>query len=299
MSPVTNHDAAPTPEADGVGTLLGNAIRDIGIPSCPAILNQINAEMAKAEPDFRYIDRIICSDVSLAASLIAIANSPFFGFRKRVRSVSEALQMLGLGVAGRAIAGLILRKLFPPTPSLERFWHASACIARLSGWVARKVPIAIKVRPDDAYTFGLFRDCGIPVLLRRFAEYPAVLKKANEEKELGFVAVEQSLCPTNHAAVGCLLAQSWWLPDEISLAIRHHHDQQLLDQGTASKLPAITLGLIATVQFSEYLFQRHTGLSQTREWDKLGATCLWLLDIGAEDLPRILEECAGVVADEH
>lgn len=294
-----NGAMASETDSDRVGALLANTIRDIGIPPCPAILNQINAEMSKDEPDFKQLDCIICSDVSLAASLIAMANSPFFGLRTRVRSPKEALVMLGLSTASRTIAGLMLRKVFPPTPYLEQFWHSSASIARLGGWVAKNVRSSVKVRTDDAYTFGLFRDCGIPILMRRFTEYADVIKRSKNEKELSFIELEQTVCPINHAAVGCLLAQSWWLPDDICLAIRHHHDHQLLEQGSDLTLPSTTLGLIAVVQLAEHLFQYHTGLSQGQEWHKLGAACLRLLDIDEGDLAAIYEESAPAVAGEE
>lgn len=286
--------SASDADSSRVGTLLESAIRDIGIPPCPAILEKINTEMRKDEPDFRHLTRIINSDVGIAAGLIAIANSPFFGFRNRARSVDEALLMLGLAVASRAIAGIILRKLFPLTPSLERFWHASACIARLSGWLAQQDRQGIKIRADDAYTFGLFRDSGIPMLLKRFSHYPEVLKNANAEKELSFTAVEEASCSTNHAVVGGLLAQSWWLPDDICLAIRYHHDYSLPEPGSRSVLPPTSRGLIATALLAEHLFQHHTGLSPTQEWPKGGPVCLRLLGLTDEDLPRLYDESATI-----
>lgn len=297
MTGEINSDRAMMPNADSarVGSQLEKAIRDIGIPPCPAILDQINIEMHKDEPDFKYLTRIISSDVGIAAGLIAIANSPFFGSRNRVRSVNEALIMLGLAVASRAIAGLILHKLFPLTPRLERFWHASACIARLSGWLAQQSHHVIKVRADDAYTFGLFRDCGIPMLLKRFDHYPEVLRKANMDQENGFTEVEEALCSTNHALIGGLLAQSWWLPDDICLAIRHHHDYEQLKQGSQSILSPTTRGLIATALLAEHLFQHHTGLSQTREWLKGEDACLHLLKLSDEDLNRLYNESAPII----
>jgi HD-like signal output (HDOD) protein len=286
-------------EAPRVATLLESAIRDIGIPSRPSILDRINTEMHKDEPDFHHLAHIIASDVGLGAGLISIANSPYFGFRGRARSVNEALMMLGLDVASRAIAGMILRKLFPPSPALDRFWHASAIIARLSGWLAQQTGNGGRVRADDAYTFGLFRDCGIPILLNRFPNYPTVLKNANGERELSFTAVEEKECPTNHAVLGSMLAQSWWLPEEICLAIRHHHDYATLGQREgATVVPAASLGLIATAQFSEHLLQHHTGLSKTQEWDKAGAVCLELLKIDDKDMQAIYEESAFVIANE-
>ena len=295
MSPDTQNSTVAEQDAASVGTLLANAIRDIGIPPCPAILIQINTEMSKDVPDLKYLDRVISSDVSLAAGLIAIANSPFFGFRNRVRSVREALQMLGLVVASRTIAGLIIQKVFPPSPSLERFWHASACIARLSGWLAQHCRAGLKVRPDDAYTFGLFRDCGIPILMRRFDDYAETLKRANGEQERGFTEIEQISHPTNHAAVGSLLAQSWWLPDETCLAIRHHHDRPL---APCQGLQTAALGLIAIVQLAEHLFQHHSGLSQTQEWHKLGPDCLRLLKLEEADLEALYVDCAELASNQ-
>ena len=125
-------------------------------------------------------------------------------------------------------SSLILRKVFPASLHLERFWDASARIARLSGWLAKRVGHN-KLRQDDAYTFGLFRDCGIPVLLMRFPGYNKVLAAANAEAQQSFTAIEDAQLPTNHAMVGCLLAQSWWLPEETCLAIRHHHDAAVIE----------------------------------------------------------------------
>lgn len=278
-----------------VGFLLENAIRDIGIPPCPSILEQINVEMARDEPDLRHLDHFISSDVALASGLIAIANSPFFGFRRHVRSVNEALQMLGLSVAARAIGGLILRKLFPPSLSLQRFWHASAAIARLGGWLAQNLASAQRVPPEDAYTFGLFRDCGIPILMKRNPDYADVLKRANQETQRSFTEVERSLFPVDHAEVGCRLARGWWLPEDLCLAIRHHHDRRALEQSTLS--PGI-LRLIATAQVAEHLFQQRTDLSPTQEWAKLGPTCLQLLELAEEDLPRLHEQSAHVFASD-
>ena len=280
-----------------VDALLENAVRDIGIPPRPAILDRISFEMSKEEPDLMHLSKLISSDVALAAGLIATANSPYFGFRRRVRTVRETLMMLGLDVASRAVAGLVLRKLFPASVALERFWDASACIARLSGWLAQHPEHGVRIRADEAYTFGLFRDCGIPVMMRRFANYHEVLKTANDAKDLDFTAVEEASCPSNHVVIGYLLAQSWRLPEETCLAIRHHHDYRaLLEPCNATRLAVATQGLIATVHLAEHLYQHHTGLSQTQEWIKGGEVCLRLLDISDARLEQLTDACLPIVA---
>ena len=278
-------------------SLMEGSLRDIGIPPRPAILERISSEMLREEPDYKRLATIIGADVALSAGLIKTANSPFFGYRIRARTINEALMLLGLDVASRALAGIILRRVFPNSLHLERFWDASARIARVSGWLARRVGNH-KLRPDDAYTFGLFRDCGIPVLMMRFPEYKGILARANSEEELGFTAIEEVQLPTNHAIVGCMLAHSWWLPEEIYLAIRYHHDPKVI--ATPSIPPPLTSRYrIAISQFAEHLVQRHTGLSHTREWPKLGEACLKLLDIAEDDIEDILAEAVPVIAAEE
>ncbi len=283
-----------TPSPTPLDRMVEQTVIDLGIPPCPAILRRFMVEAEKDEPDYHRLASIICSDVSLSASLIKTANSPYFGVRQRVRSVNEALVILGLNTASRAVAGIILRKSFPTVPNLERFWDASSRFARLSGWLAQQLN-DLRIPPEDAYTFGLFRDCGIPVLLKRLPSYESVLQSANNEAELGFTMVEDDVLPTNHAIVGCVLAQSWWLPEEICLSIRHHHDQPVL-AATSSPPPLITRKLIAVTQLAEHLVQQQLGLSLTHEWDKLGATCLKLLDIDQARLEALALEAAPVIA---
>jgi HD-like signal output (HDOD) protein len=251
--------------------------------------------MQKEEPNFTHLSNLISADVGLSAGLIKITNSPFFGFRSRVRSVKEALMVLGLDVASRAIAGIALRNAFPHLQHLERFWDSSARIARLSGWLAQRV--TNNLRPDDAYTFGLFRDVGIPILLARFPGYYGVLAEANHEAKSSFTAIEDTHLPTNHAVVGCLLAQSWWLPEETSISIRHHHDVSVLD--TPSIPPSLnSRNLIAVAQFAEFLLQQQTKLSYTQEWPKLGPSCLRLLNISEADMKSLLVEAKSIIEAE-
>lgn len=280
-------------DSSRIPELLESTLRDIGIPPRPVILDRISAEMRKEDPNFKQLALVIGSDVGLAAGLISLANSPYFGFRGRVRSVNEALMMLGLNVTSRAIAGLVFRQTFPVTPLLIRFWDSSASIARLSGWLAQHLKNT-HIRAEDAYTFGLFRDCGIAVLIKRYAEYPAILKKANEEPQLPFTAVEETAYPTNHAVVGCLLAQGWWLPEEICLAIRHHHEYPPSGQQN----PAAR-NMIALAQVAEHLFQQHTGLCETREWEKASKFCLDQLGLDPESLFQLYESSAEVATTEE
>lgn len=261
--------------ATAVNSLLGRSILDIGIPPCPVILDKFISEARKDEPDLSRLAAIIGTDVGISAGLIKTANSPYFGVRQRVRSVNEALTMLGFKTASRAVSGLILHNTFPNVRNLERFWDTSARVAQISGWLAQKMNIR-GLSADDSYTFGLFRDCGIPVLLGHYPQYEQVLVCANNDAEREFTEIEDASLPTNHAMVGCILAQNWWLPEEICLAIRNHHSLVVLESAN-SNLPLLSLQLIATAQLAEHIVQHQLKLCMTQEWTKLGAACQKIL----------------------
>ncbi|WP_300451582.1 HDOD domain-containing protein [Accumulibacter sp.] len=277
-----------------VDLFLERMLKDLDVPPRPLIIDRIKAEMDSDRPNLQRIGQLISVDVGLAAGLIQSVNSAYFGFRKRARSVHDALLMLGLDVASRAIATLSLRRAFPVNNRLERFWGASAQIAVLSGWLAQKTPHR-RVQANDAYTYGLFRDTGIAMLLLRFPTYRQTLERANADCERAFTTVEQQDFPTDHAMIGCLLARDWWLPEEICLAIRHHHDHSAIDL-TDSGLPVASRHLVAISQTAEHLVQQLTGGSRTEEWQKLGGSCLRLLELVDTDLYQLHTEAKSLLA---
>jgi HD-like signal output (HDOD) protein len=273
-----------------VDDLLEQNIQMIDIPPRPTIIDRIRSAMNEEVPNFKFVGQLVNADVSLAAGLIKTANSPYFGYQSRARSVNEALMILGLDVTCRAIATISLRQAFPNSAHYERFWDASARIAALSGWLVRHVRRP-KLRPDDAYTYGLFRDCGIVILLRRFPHYKDTLARANYDAELAFTAVEQQDFPSDHATIGCLLAQNWWLSDDICQAIRYHHNRSAIEL-FESGLPLLSRYLVAISQLAEHLLQKVSGESHTEEWTKLGPSCLQLLNLEEADLPELYEKAS-------
>jgi HD-like signal output (HDOD) protein len=268
-------------------------IKDLGIPPRPVILDRFKDEMRKDSPNFLRLSEIISADVSLSAALMKVVNSAYFGLRRKVDSIGDALNMLGLEASSRAITAACLREAFPSTPVLERFWNASAQVAALSGWLAKDKHKFI-IRPDVAYTFGLFRDIGIAILLIRYPHYVQTLARANQEPERSFTDVEQCDFLTDHARVGYVLAMNWNLPEDICLGIRWHHDLLAIDQPDY-EVTSASRYLIATSQTAEYILQCITGLSSTMEWKKLGPACLRILRLSEHELPAICEAGADIL----
>lgn len=275
------------------------ALRENGIPPRPTAIEAIVNEMRKEEPDLHLLEHALRSDVAVAAGIFKIVNSAYFGLQRHVRSVMEALVVMGLKTAGQTVACVCLHSAFPGV-RLERFWDASVRVAELSGWLVctKQWP---GVRSEDAYTYGLFRDCGIAVLLQRMPSYVDVLRHANGEHERPFTSVEEDVLPVSHAHVGVMLTRTWWLPAEITEAIRFHHNVSVIEPHAVmgreeQGVPSSRCGaLIAVSQLADYLYQTISGMGKNCEWDKLGGACLRQLAIPTTELPDLLRQAERVL----
>ncbi len=257
-------------------------LQGVDIPPCPAVLIELDAELKKEAPDQRDIARLVSKDVALSGQLMRIANSPGFSNGRKLTSILQALNVLG----NQQIFNLLVSQLMKAAlsdsngVSMERFWETSAQTARLSAELARRLQC---VRPDVAYTFGLFHDCGIPLIMKRFPQFREVLAEANAAEEFKFTEIEDKALGTNHAVVGYFLARRWHLPDFVSEGILYHHDYSVIARpGSVSDGAR---GLIAISVLAEHIIRLHSKGDGEHEWAKAApAACQYFqLSLGAVD----------------
>lgn len=267
--------------------------RSVGIPPCPAILTGLVAEMRSEDPDFPKIAKLIGTDVALAATMLKTVNSPFYGLPQKISSIQQALALLGLRNVSHLVTRLLLQQAFPvgDGEAMERYWESSSSIAVILAWLARKTK---KLDRDDAYTYGLFRDCGIPVMMMNFTDHPEILDAAYNDPARVLSEIENEQLGIDHAGVGAELAESWHLSAATCAAIRHHHDYAVLGGGDAVPLQSflmIALGVIA-----ERLYRDHCGDSPGVEWQRAGAAALQAVGLGEEELGEFSADIDEVLA---
>lgn len=220
----------------------------IDIPPCPAILLELSAETKKDHPDFDKMEQLIQKDIGLSATLLKTVNSPFYGLRSKIGSVKQAIGLLGLSMITTTVYGLVIRNSFPDgnREFMEKFWDQSAREAMACSFMAGRIG---GINREDAYTFGLFVNSGIPVLMKKYPDYKESYEAAVSSTDKKFTEIEDDVHGIDHATIGCMLTRSWNLPDCISSAVRVHHEFSLLDNPSAKLSPDcqnfVALGLLA------------------------------------------------------
>lgn len=263
-------------------------VKSVGIPTRPGILLDLEKEVKKDDPDFRQIEHLVVSDVGLSAALLKTINSPFYATRNKATTIRQAISILGLSTLSRLVTGLVVRNLLSPPGqiSMERFWDASAKIAVTSSYLAKQLPGMDK---DEAYTFGLFQDCGIPVLMQKFPDYKQTLGLANEALDRKFTDIEEERYQTNHATVGYILTKSWNLPANLSNAIRFHHEYSQISESESS-LSVESQNLVALALLAEHIIQTNSGRPKSVEWSKAGPRALEHLGLSDDEFDEIVAD---------
>lgn len=272
------------------GAELEEAVKNIGIPPCPAILTKLLREMREDEPDLNKVGELIGSDLSLSAAMLKTVNSPFYGLRAKVGSVHQALNLIGLQNAGQLVTGLLLRDAFQggSSKAMDDFWESSSAIALINAGLARKLKI---VDREEAYTFALFRDSGALAMLIGVDQYRPTMPGARTEAGVSVTEAENKRYAMDHAVTGYYLTKGWLLPEPVCEAVLRHHEHAALREGklqvTPSGLKHITLALA-----SEWLYVTRTLGGTCQEWQEGGAFALETLGHSEADLIAAVEELA-------
>lgn len=275
-------------------------LKDLTIPPRPQVVALLFEEMSRDVPDLNRISKTIASDLGLAGGVLKVANSPLMGLTRKATTVAQAVNLLGLRQASSIATGIAIRHAIggSSSPAMEKFWSDTERVALISSYLARSeqeaqigahVARALRgLRADEAYTYALFHDCGIPLLLQRFPQYVKTLKDARESVDTPFWKVEEDQIGTHHGAVGYFLARSWGLPQELGHAILSHHDAKAMDAD--SGLAPASRNFIGVGHLAEFISSAtYSGIDEA-EWECFKEPILRHFGLDEEALVELVDE---------
>ncbi len=259
---------------------LDRILQGVRIPSMPDLLLEAQDEVRQRDPDQARLAGIISKDLALSAAVLRTVNSPFFGLRNQVTSVRQALVLLGIGCVMNLVTAHALRQAMADTAvAMPRFWDTAMEVARLCASLAQRLS---DIPPDEAYTAGLFHNCGIPLLAQRFPHYKDILREANASPDRELTQVEESHLDTDHAVVGYFVAHTWMLPDDVALLVRHHHElAEFLGEDTPSGRPWETM--LCILAMANHTHHVHRGDKEDLEWARNRHRVLDYLALSEDD----------------
>ncbi|MDX1764728.1 MAG: HDOD domain-containing protein [bacterium] len=195
------------------------------LPTIPATLSKILEIIQDPGSGARDLEMVVVRDPAIAAKVMAIANSPFYGFKQKVVELSHAISLIGFNAVKNVAIGLSVFSCFddpysPLSSRIREIYLHSFAVAFSADKLAR-YSMVCPVEP--AFLCGLLHDVGKMVLIKLLdLNYNNILEIAQDKKE-EVASVEIEVLGLDHADAGAWLIGQWGLPDVLVEAVRDHH----------------------------------------------------------------------------
>lgn len=202
-------------------TDLRNRIEKLGdLPTLPHVVQRLAAMIGRPTVSTEEIGAIIEKDQVLAAKVLRLANSPFYGFPSRIGSVAHAVIVLGFNVVkGLTLCASALSIM--KDAGMDQLWRHSLGVAITANLLAARLGIK---NPEELFVAGLLHDIGKVVLYVKWPEVGACIKDASKAGgDRSLFELEQELMGLSHADIGGCLANAWNLPVTLREPILYHH----------------------------------------------------------------------------
>jgi putative nucleotidyltransferase with HDIG domain len=189
------------------------------LPTLPAVYANLSKAIEDPKSSREKIAQIISTDQASAFKILKVANSPFFGFRGRIDTISQAIFLLGFNEVKNIIFALSVINFFSKFRPMD-FWAHSIGV----GIATRMIGSAIGEKDLENYFLaGILHDIG-KLLFFEFTpqEYLKVLEIVEKKKCL-IREAEDSVFGIDHSTAGKLLAEKWKMPQGIQDTIKYHH----------------------------------------------------------------------------
>ncbi len=197
------------------------------IPTMPSVVQRITALVQDPEVGLRDIAAVVTEDAPLAAKVLKIANSTYYGLRERCISTQQAAAVLGVRVLRNVVTQASVIKQYDHLGGqgvdLDDLWRHSIVTAQACAFAVRRCKKPLELKPDEAYVCGLLHDLGQIVLLDNLKQVYVDLVRRSMAENLPLFLLEQQTLGFDHSDVGQKIAVRWALPQAVVRAIAFHH----------------------------------------------------------------------------
>ncbi|MDO8845178.1 HDOD domain-containing protein [Methylicorpusculum sp.] len=201
-----------------------SGIGDINqLPSLPKIYNELNAIITKENTTSRDIAEIFARDMVLSAKLLQLVNSPYFGLYRKISSLTEAINLIGVKKLNSLMLSAHVKSAFPViNPQTQRYmeyiWQDAARVSDLSKLIALSEQ-QMEDRPDQAYLGGLLHNLGLLLFLSRDGDKLNALIEQTKNTHIPVSELETSIFGFNRCEAAAYVLSLWKIPPRIIEAI--------------------------------------------------------------------------------
>lgn len=209
------------------------------LPVAPKVYAELTRRLEDPSTSVEQLSRVVAEDPGLAAQVLRIANSSYFGRELAVTSLDVAAARLGTRLLRSVVLAAEVFSRFPVSPaalSLDELQRHSALVARIASGLDPRA-----AWKEDAFTAGILHDVGKLVIASRLPDLWRDLLSTAKRTGRRVHEVEREKLGVDHGALGACLLGMWGLPSNVLEAVHRHHELSL--EGDLQLEPGIAVTL--------------------------------------------------------
>jgi len=194
------------------------------LPTIPVVAQEILGLVRDDLISVQKLEKIVENDPAIAAKIMSVANSAFYGYKVPAKSLESAVLRIGFNSVRSIALGISLLTVMGngkahKTLDYQRLFNHSVSVGFVAGMLIKEFRLEFS---EEILINGILHDIGFLILNRYF---PKKYMKVLDEFKLGtpLLDAEKKVLEFNHAEIGQWLAVKWKLPNTVSDTIRYHH----------------------------------------------------------------------------
>ncbi len=168
---------------------------------------------------FHDLAKVIESDPDLTTRVLKTVNSGYYGFQRKIESVSQAVVLLGWNTVKMiSLGSTILTRMQKTNKRLYEHSMRVALIARFLAVGANFYKV------EEIAVVGLLHDIGTIILETYFPENYMKVKQYVIDHGVPSYIAEQETLGVDHGEIGGWTLEEWKLPKNIASSVMWHHN---------------------------------------------------------------------------
>jgi HD-like signal output (HDOD) protein len=212
------------------------------VPALPSAYQTLSAAVERESSTFQEVGDIVAADPGLAAKLLQIVNSAFFGLPQSLASPQAAVRLLGMDLVRAMVLGAAVFTSGDPSLArrfaIDRLWLSSQQASVLCKLIAAHLGLD-RAQRDIAQSAALLQGVGQAVLAFGKPEVHADSLQRAEREGQSICSSEESVLGCNYAQVGAYLLGLWALPVAVVEAVALSPHPLSLPQDNPGPLTAV------------------------------------------------------------
>lgn len=194
------------------------------LPTIPVIAHEILTLVDDDKLTIARLEKIIEKDPPIAAKILRVANSSFFGTRAPTETIGNAVMRIGFNNVKNIALGISIMTVLDDGEHAHKAYYQritkhSAYVALVARFLSDKIKLNIS---EEILVGALLHDLGFLILSRYF--FDSYLKAlALLETDVSLLKAENRVFGFSHIDAGSWLAEKWNLPDAVMDTALYHH----------------------------------------------------------------------------